>query len=271
MKINFNIFNQNTSHTICSCQNSIIKLVKKIVENPIKYKQYCVVEGIKNILEFLSSEHLSLIKIFLSSDISYEYKEIFDLHKDKLVFVSDKILKYLTSFKNHNDIIAVFELMYDITLSDGILSINPTFIIDEVQDPGNMGTLIRTAVALHKKNIIILGGVFPLNQKVIRSSSGMISKLKIFYFKDRYHIPLEFFQDKKIGILDMGGEPLGFNNADKYKDHFLVLGNEGRGIDQHWKIKNFKVLSLAMNAEVESLNVGVAGSIIGYFLWGGLG
>ena len=67
----------------------------------------------------------------------------------------------------------------------------------------------------------------------------------------------------------MGGEPLGFYNVEKYKNYFLVLGNEGHGIDKYWKMKNFKVLSLAMNTEVESLNVGVAGSIIGYFLWGG--
>jgi TrmH family RNA methyltransferase len=56
----------------------------------------------------------------------------------------------------------------------------PTLILDNLQDPGNMGTLIRTAVAFGRTQIVLVGGVYPESSKVIRASAGLIAKNKNF-------------------------------------------------------------------------------------------
>lgn len=259
---------KNIFDYIESPSNRIIKLVKKMMLFPQENPMYCIVEGEKNITEMCKSLYLEIVKVFvLKSDIE-KSSFIKNFSRHMVIFVSDRVLSYLTDLEQHQNCVAVFLLRYDIFNLSDLMSIDATYILDEIQDPGNMGTLLRTAVALQKNSIVVLGGVFPLHQKVIRAASGMLGKLRIFFLKSRYYLPDIFYFTRKIALLDMSGEVLSMKNILKFESFFFVLGNESHGIADFWRKMELPIVSLMMSVQVESLNVAIAGSVAGYMVWG---
>jgi TrmH family RNA methyltransferase len=130
-----------------------------------------------------------------------------------------------------------------------------------LQDPGNVGTLIRSAVAFGFKDIYAVGGADPFSEKVIRSSAGTIFNARIHYcsfedIKNNSSLIAENFL-----IADMDGENIDKIRLPKSKIA-VIIGNEGNGVsEQFLKFANTKI-SIQMSPLVESLNAGVAGSII---------
>lgn len=132
-------------------------------------------------------------------------------------------------------------------------------VLDEIQDPGNMGTILRTARAFGFKNIFIGNGCVDVyNEKVVSASQGVLSSLN-FKFGDVF----EYLKDDdKIIVTTFLNESI--DQIDKDIPFNLVLGNEGRGINKGLKKldhKNYK-----LDIEFESLNVAVAAGIILYNL-----
>jgi len=146
-------------------------------------------------------------------------------------------------------------------------------VLDRIQDPGNMGTLIRTAVASGWVNIICLKGcVDPFSPKVVRASSGALCEVQLF---------TDITQDD----LDRAIEGHGFSTLltsshaelelkdlqlENLAKKCLVLGNEGSGIDASWQMKDSVKIKIPMtkSQSVESLNVAIAGALIMYKLKG---
>lgn len=132
--------------------------------------------------------------------------------------------------------------------------------LDGVQDPGNVGTIIRTALALNYKGIILSpDSAYPFSSKVIQSSKGAIFKLPIMIKT------IQEFENLKdydlIGTL-LNGEPL--NEAQRNgKPIILVFGNEGHGIREEVQQLLNKAYLIPMN-EIDSLNVGIAAGIFMY-------
>ena len=133
-------------------------------------------------------------------------------------------------------------------------------LLDNVQDPGNVGTIIRTALALNYKGIILSpDSAYPFSSKVIQSSKGAIFKLPIMIKT------IQEFENLKdydlIGTL-LNGEPL--NEAQRNgKQIILVFGNEGHGIREEVQQLLNKAYLIPMN-EIDSLNVGIAAGIFMY-------
>lgn len=135
-------------------------------------------------------------------------------------------------------------------------------VLDEVQDPGNVGTLIRSAVGFDFKDIYLVNSVNVLNEKLVRSSMGGVFKANVYEMsRDEFAL---FYNEKLKGqeliCADMNGENI--FEKQNLKNVGLVLGNEGNGVSQQMRTLCKKTIAIPMQNSLESLNVAVAGSII---------
>ncbi len=170
--------------------------------------------------------------------------------------VSDKMLSSLATTITNQDIVCVCK-----KIDYGLNSIGKALILDNLQDPGNVGTLIRSAMAFGFEDIYLVGGADPYSEKVIRSSAGLIMSARIHEVSFDEIKSNKNLIAKKFVIADMNGE-----NIDKIrlpKERIaVIIGNEGQGVSKDMKTIADTTISIPMSHKVESLNAGVAGSII---------
>lgn len=170
--------------------------------------------------------------------------------------VSDKMLSSLATTKTNQNIVCICKVK-----DYGLESVGNSLILDNLQDPGNVGTLIRSALAFGFKDIYLIGGVDPFNEKVIRSSAGTILKVRLH---ECDYTELDKFKAKiaeNFVVADMKGEPI--NQICLPKNRIaVIIGNEGQGVSVEMRNMANITISIPMSDEVESLNAGVAGSII---------
>ncbi len=138
-------------------------------------------------------------------------------------------------------------------------------VLDAVQDPGNVGTIVRTAAALGAAATIALPGTVDLwNPKVIRSSMGAQFVHPVFHASGT---ELSAFLDRariELWCADAGGDPI---TSESVPDRLAIaLGNEGSGLSADVRAAAKRVVSLPIASNVESLNVSVAAGIILYQL-----
>ena len=135
---------------ISSVDNKYVKLVRKIISNPKKYSNYVVVEGEKCVKEFLRSSLFSLLKVFCVSENSQIIRLVGD---SSVSLISEKVFYYMSDVENGQGVIGLFTANYNLIDRINLIDVDSTFILDGLSDPGNVGTLIRTAAALGKKNL----------------------------------------------------------------------------------------------------------------------
>jgi len=137
-------------------------------------------------------------------------------------------------------------------------------VLDAVQDPGNFGTMVRTAEALGAAGVLVLPGtVDPWNAKAVRSAMGSSFRLPI--------VPADWdtagpwLRDHGFAVLvaDAAGDPLGEVRPDRAA---LVLGNEGAGVSPATQIHADRTVSVPLRGRAESLNVAAAAAILLYEL-----
>lgn len=186
-----------------------------------------------------------------------------DYEKDFVVpttIVTYEILKKLSSSVTPQKVIGVVRKLEEKKQGKKIL------ILDNLQDPGNLGTIIRSSVAFKVDTIVLSENCVDLyNDKVIRSSEGMlfhinIIKRNIAEFIDEIH------NDGYMVLGTMVTDGLNVKDIDIPDKVAIVIGNEGAGVRKDILDKCDKYLYIPMNEVCESLNVGVATSIILYEL-----
>ncbi len=133
-------------------------------------------------------------------------------------------------------------------------------LLDSIADPGNCGTLVRSALAFNRLQVVLVGGVDVWNHKVLQSSMGALARVQIAHIsteelaKVTAHAPL-------CGLfIDNGQQPEDFMK----KSRWVVVGNEANGICSEVEMLCTERLTLPMHAGCESLNAAVAGSIALY-------
>ena len=142
----------------------------------------------------------------------------------------------------------------------------PVLILDGIQDPGNLGTIIRSCVAFNMPNLLLSKEcVVVYNPKVIRSTEGMIFHLNIVR-KDLTEILPKLKETHQIIGTDVVNG-VSIKEIEKEKNIALIIGNEGNGLGISKKYCD-KFVYIPMNKECESLNAGVSASILLYELGG---
>lgn len=191
-------------------------------------------------------------------------KELSNQFKPKLIMtpeeVSPQVLKKITGLQTFEGLIAEFSLPKPRPLE----TLQWILVFDGISDPGNLGTLLRTALAFGWEGVYFLDHtVDPYNDKAIRSSRGALFHLP--YACGTFDEFKKLAQQKKLPILvgDTQGAPL--PECHPKKGAFLVVGNEALGPREEMHALG-KAITIPMTKEVESLNVGVAGAILLYHL-----
>lgn len=236
---------------ITSTNNEKIKYIRKLknIKNSINEKKF-VIEGENLVKEALNCN--ILLETFSLSDTNYGVAN---------TIISDNVMKSLTNLNSIPNVIGIASIKdTQKELSDRII------LLDNIQDPGNLGTIIRSSFAFGFSTIILGNGcVNKFNDKVIRSSEGMIFKCNIFNEDLLSIIP----KLKKLGY-DVYGtnvrNGVDVKNINLTSRVAFVIGNEGNGISKEVDELLDKNLYIKMNKNCESLNASVAASIIMYEL-----
>lgn len=211
-------------------------------------------------LFLVETKHLVLeaFKAGLIKELILEQNEIFPLDVP-ILYVSMPVLKKLSSVDSPSKVMAVVEKpKFENTYGEKIL------ILDRIQDPGNLGTIIRSAVAFNIDTIICSPDTVDVyNPKVVRSSQGMMFHIPIFIQDTTKTINKLKEEDYKIvGTKVTNGQDV--RSSSIYSHFALIIGNEGQGISHEIEELCDNYLYIKMNETCESLNASVAASILLY-------
>lgn len=138
-------------------------------------------------------------------------------------------------------------------------------ILDSLSDPGNVGTLLRSAEAFGFHDVVFVkGGVSPLSRKAARASMGSVMRVRI-YLADNGITAVEQIkkQDGHVFMLDMHGTSL-MDFSQPPEPFALIVGNEAHGLSEAVKAAAIEKIAIPMQGRVESLNASVAASIVMY-------
>ena len=234
---------------ISSLKNNYVKEVLKLKEK--KYRDMTntyLIEGEHLVIEAYKN---NLIK-----ELILEENITFDLDV-KTTYVTKEIIKKLSSSVTPSNIIAICYKTMEKELGNKLL------MLDNIQDPGNLGTIIRSACAFDIDTIVLSKNTVDLyNDKVIRSTQGMhfskniiVRDLKEFIssIKDEYLI---------LGTNVVNGKDV--KNIYLKEKCAIIIGNEGQGMSKEVSELCDDFIYIKMNENCESLNAGVAASIIMY-------
>ncbi len=203
-------------------------------------------------------------KLFVDSARLEEFDYIIKKCEGKIIPVTKKVIDSISENVTPQGIIA--EVIMQPTAEFKPASNQPILILDRIQDPGNLGTIIRTASATGFSSIVLIDTADPFSPKVVRSSSGGIFYTDIFRMSEAEII--DYCRAKNIEMLvaDMCGENI-FKHNNSSKNIALVIGNEGQGVSENFKA-NGTLVSLPMKSQMESLNAAVSASVLMYTLMG---
>lgn len=246
-----------------SKDNNLFKNAKKLKErkNRNKSSQY-IIEGFRLVQEAFKA-NVDIDYLIVTKDGNEKIDQFLSNYINenmKIYVISDNLFKDLISTENPQGILAVINMNLMPMKSNGSFYV----LCDKIQDPGNLGTVIRTAHAAGVQGIILTKGTVDIyNEKTIRSTMGSI-----------FYIPIHY--DENLSLVKKLKEE-GFNlvvtSLDTDKSFFdvnlkgkviLTVGNEGNGVsDEVLEMADTKV-KIPMPGNAESLNVAIATSVIIY-------
>ena len=235
-----------------SVDNSRIKEIRKLKEKKYRdQEKLFLVEGEHLVLEAYKSKLLKTV-ILCNRDIDLDIEKI---------EVSEKVMNTISDMPSKVDIIGICEIVDNkISLDSNVL------ILDGVQDPGNLGTIIRSAVAFNIKNIVLSKNTVDIyNPKVLRGCQGMNFHLNII--RDDLINVIKDLKDNNYTIYGTNVvNGVDIKDIKKTGKYAIIMVNEGNGISPEVKNIVDKNIYINMNEKCESLNVGVSASIILYEL-----
>ncbi|MFD3156122.1 TrmH family RNA methyltransferase [Haloimpatiens sp. FM7330] len=249
---------------ITSKDNSLIKEIKKLKEKKhrVKSKTF-LVEGFRFVHEALKSN--SNVKyVFICENVKEKWENVYknlDLNNTKRFIVSENVLKVISNTDNPQGVVAVVA-----NKENNLKKQNGFYILaDKIQDPGNMGTIIRTAHASGAAGVIITKGTVDVyNDKTLRSTMGSIFNIPVIEDKDLSTIRKLKTEGFKLVASYLDSESEDFYDVSLKENVILAVGNEGNGISTDiLQLSDIKV-KIPMPGGTESLNAAVAASVMMY-------
>lgn len=252
-------------HLITSKENNTLKDIKKLKDK--KYRldtERFIIEGFRFVEEGLKST-FTIDKIVVKESALDKFKEKFadyiPENEDIIFVVGDSIFKTIATTENSQGVLAVIKMNNSaVKIEDGTY-----ILIDKVQDPGNLGTIIRTAHSAGCAGIIMTKGTVDLyNEKTLRSTMGSIFNIDIIQETDSLDFTKSLLQKNYNLVCSSLQTDKNFYQVDLVHNAIIAVGNEGNGIsDEVMALATTKV-KIPMLGSTESLNVAIAASIMIY-------
>lgn len=251
---------------ITSKDNELIKHIRKLKDK--KYRDLnneYVIEGAKLITEAIR-EKAKIKEIIICEECSkaevMEKSLMYDVAKYECIYVTEKVFNAITEVEKPQGILAVIEK----NAKEEIIKYDEDIIValENVQDPGNLGTILRTVDSIGLSQILVSKGTADaFNSKVVRSTMGAIFRVKVIECEDLNKTLKEIKKHKfEILVTSLDTENSIYNID--YNKKVIVIGNEANGVSKEIKdMANIKA-KIPMLGRTESLNASVATGIVLY-------
>jgi TrmH family RNA methyltransferase len=232
--------------------------------NSLKIKKYrqqheaFMVEGAKSVLELLESDFKTEV-VLATQEFQQKYSSILTRHNTLTETVTIQELEGLGSFQTNDSCLAVAK-----TKQNEFLSLNESeymLILDDVRDPGNLGTIIRVADWYGISKIVCSNDTTDIyNPKVIAASKGSFTRVNIFYTDLVSYLKENAAKKSVIGAF-LGGESL-YDFQFSQTGGYVIMGNESNGIGAQVEELITHKVTIPRIGAAESLNVGIATAIM---------
>lgn len=238
---------------ITSKSNNLIKKTKKLLKKKYREQSY-LIEG-WHLFEEAEKASAEFLNIFVLEDFADRVE-----HLPNVTFVTLEVLKELTDSKTPQGIIAEVA-MPTLPLAD--LKAGRYLVLEDVQDPGNVGTMIRTADAAGLDGVLISDKSADIyNQKTLRSMQGSHFHLPVW--RTNVYEACETLQNLGVPLIatTLSKDSVDYKTVKHDGNFALVMGNEGNGISNKMTNQADVLAHIIMPGQAESLNVAVATGIV---------
>lgn len=251
---------------ITSKDNEKVKHIKKLKDKKYRdEKGQFIIEGIK-MLEEAIKENADIDTIIICEECikkeTLDSKFLYEIANKECIYVTEKIYNTLTDVINPQGILAIINKpnkIKEINYKEDFI-----LVLDNLQDPGNMGTILRTVDSVNLKQIIVSKNTTDAyNPKVVRSTMGAIFRVNIIESEDLLKTIDEIKKQKyKVLVTSLNTDE---NLYDvQLRKVAVVIGNESKGVSKEILEKVDTHIKIPMLGKTESLNASVAASIIMY-------
>jgi TrmH family RNA methyltransferase len=213
-----------------------------------------LVEGYKSVSEFINSTY-QIEAIYYTPLVAAKMLKL--SQKINSEEISLNILEKISTLKTPQDVVALVKIPMHAAINYAVLQKRFSLVLDGIQDPGNMGTIIRTADWFGINHIICSeDSVEVYNPKVVQATMGSLSRINVYYTDIVKVIP-------NVGLPVFGALLDGENiyNTNFGKQGLLIMGNEGNGLRPEVKALVNKAITIPRVGGAESLNVAIATAI----------
>lgn len=248
-----------------SLQSPHVARVKALLSSKKNRAESClfVAEGIQSVREALLVDN-EVETLYLSKSGNERIEKAgIDLAGVKVVEISEKVAEAMSDAKTSQGIIAICRMMIQSTATIGTLSASHVIYLNEVQDPGNAGTILRTADAMGIAAIVTSpGSVDFYSPKVVRSTAGSLWHIPVYSGVDLTELR-KFLPMHNLYLLD-GTSDKSLFEVDFKNPAIWIFGNEARGFTNGLmeEVKGATGISIAMPGKAESLNLAAAAAIV---------
>lgn len=238
---------------ITSKDNNRIKEIRKLLTKKYSLeKGLFVIEGENLIEEAIKNHMLKELYVLEGSTCNYDFN---------YGYVTEEVMKSISDLKSTPRLLGISKIYNTNHIGNKIV------ILDNIQDPGNAGTIIRSSVAFGADTVIFSkDSVSPYNEKVLRSTGGMIYNTNIV-IGDLKEI-INKIKEKHIKVVGTSlKKSKSLEELEKTEEFAIIFGNEGNGVREEILSMCDEIIRIDMNPTCESLNVGVSASIVLYHLY----
>ena len=234
---------------------STISFLKSLQQKKFRIEHgLFLVEGYKSVIDFAHSAY-SIVTIYYTNAIDPKLLKLSVKINFSEISLTD--LEKISSLKSPQDIIALVKIPDWPLLNAFALKNKFAIVLDGIQDPGNMGTIIRTADWFGINYIICSADTVDVyNPKVVQATMGSLARINIYYVELS-----EFLKDIKLPVFGALLDGSNIYKTDFGTEGLIIMGNEGNGLRPEIVEMVQQAVTIPRTGEAESLNVGIATAI----------
>lgn len=250
---------------ITSAKSDRIKEIKKLAKSPSyrREKGVYIVEGIRMFREIPND---SISEVYVAEGAYDKLKSdiLSKITEEKIIFVADHIFASMSETNTPQGVLVLVKISEKTLKNIDISERSFILIAEHLQDPGNLGTIIRTAEGAGVTGIVLSDDCVDLyNPKVIRSTMGSIFRVPVYVSQDLV-ADINWLKSRGVCIFGAHLDGKEFYDEDYSKSCGFLIGNEGNGLSNEVSATADKLIKIPMCGKVESLNAATSAAVIAY-------